>query len=306
MLMRIFNLLLLTLVLTAITGIVKAQYLRGSASTGVKLIPGLLRELKQPVSDIRKLELCIQLSSIYLFRPEEEKSHLDSAMVFANQAKTLASSLHLSVKQQLAMTLIAGIYIERPQRKMGLKLLKEINDNNIAEKDYLLASYYFGQFFLTGEKNSLFLDSCSRHYEKALFAYIKKGNADASKLVFREMYNIYQDYGSAKDYSGQKSHFEKLIALTTQYPYLMSQSEIYVSWTSSHVNLSNYKEALAICLKGLAKAEKNGNERDRALLFLNLGNIYRLTGKPAQSNSYYLKVLESGVDISDVYRLYDI
>jgi two-component sensor histidine kinase len=292
--------------LTIQSGLVNAQYLRGSTSTKINLVPGLLKELKTPVSDIRKIELYTQLSSIYLFRPNEEKSHLDSAMFFANQARAMARSLHLPRKEQLAMTLIAGIYIERPQRKMGLKLLKEVTDKSIPEKDYLLASYYFGQFFLTGEKNSLLLDSCAMHYRNALAVYISRGNTEASKIVFGELHNIYQDYGVAKDYEGLKAHFNKLLLLTDRYPFLMPQAQIYGFWTSWHVNASNYSEAMSLCLKGIAVAEKNGNERNKAILFLNLANIYRLTGKPAQSNSYYLKVMESGIDLSDVFKPYDI
>jgi two-component system, sensor histidine kinase PdtaS len=305
--MRVFKSGLTTIIfiLTIQSGLVNAQYLRGSTSTKIGLVPGLLKELKTSVSDAKRIDLYTQLSSIYLFRPDEEKSHLDSAMFFANQARAMARSLHLSRKEQLAMTLIAGIYMERPQRKAGLKLLKEVRDQSVAEKDYLLASYYFGQFFLTGEKNSLLLDSCASHYQKALATYISQGRTEASKLVFLELHNIYQDYGT-KDYEGLKAHFNKMIALTDRYPYLWPQSQIYRTWIGWHVNASNYSEAMALCLKGLAAIEKKGDERDRALLYLSIGNIYRLTGKPVQSNSYYLKVINSDVDLTGINPLFQI
>jgi hypothetical protein len=147
--MRVFKSGLTTIIfiLTIQSGLVNAQYLRGSTSTKIGLVPGLLKELKTSVSDAKRIDLYTQLSSIYLFRPDEEKSHLDSAMFFANQARAMARSLHLSRKEQLAMTLIAGIYMERPQRKAGLKLLKEVRDQSVAEKDYLWRVIILASFF---------------------------------------------------------------------------------------------------------------------------------------------------------------
>ena len=294
------------LLLTLGPGPARAQYLRGSASTKISLIPELLKELKTHVSDLRKIELYTQLSSIYLFRPDEEKSHLDSAMTFANHAKELAGLKHLETKKQLVMVLIAGIYMELPQRRMGLKLLKEVTEKHIAEKDYLLASYYFGQFFLTGEKNTSLLDTCALHYQKALEIYINQGRTEASKIVFRELHNIYQDYNAANDEAGMNKHHKKLIEITDQYPYLMSQAEIYNTWIGGQVNRSNYKVAMTLCLKGFDAIKGRGSVQDKGMLDLQMGTIYRLTGKPEQSNRYYLSVLESGFEFSRLYPAYHL
>lgn len=107
--------------------------------------------LQKSKPDKNRVDCLLELSKYYLYKPGEEKSDLDSAMLFVNQAKTLSRLLKYSNRLNEIHFLTANILVEQKDISSAITLLSNIQDTAHIKLLLLIGAHYL---FKPEEKKS--------------------------------------------------------------------------------------------------------------------------------------------------------
>ncbi|TDQ11531.1 two-component sensor histidine kinase [Pedobacter metabolipauper] len=267
--------------------------------TEIATIRKTLRTLKP---DVTKLDLMLRLSAIYVYRPGEEKIHLDSANYYASEAKVLAEQIRNKTGREEALLMFSAISLERKQVKPAIQILKELNNANKYRLEDFLSRWYYneGNFGMVESRRS-YLDSMKYHGERALHMARLLKDKDA---VFKAM-NVLLGHADlySRTYITENPEKNYLYILKQTIPgEFPSKEYMYILLCELFLNKGDFYNALSYAQLAEKAIGKNTTSRDISIINGHLSDIYDQIGNTSKSVYYWSKMIrEPKKYASDIY-----
>ena len=204
-----------------------------------------------------KVEYLLHLGSFYLMKPEEYKSDLDSALLLANQAKTISEKIRYSKGKDGAQFLIGKVYVETKQYSEVNRMLKsELHDTIRLQIMYEIVKYKFGTsgrtksaedtIKLLGEK-VLKICQLTNSYEIAYECQLLMNNCSPTKLNTEKVKVL---LANKYDEAYKNNDVGKEIRIYADFAYLTDKNK------SNTVFIKSYRERIIRDFNVLNKPQK--------------------------------------------------
>lgn len=270
-----------------------AQYFPGHTATTRNEISSAIIALSKASKPYSRVHALLRLSSLYLFKPGEEKTDLDSAKLLFEHAKVLSRQMNYQRGIDEAILLTAGRYAESGDLISARKQLSLLTDSSrLKLLNYLSQEYFYKADSYKPLKLSI-LDTAKLLSRQALelsstIKRIKDGQVAVDALA------VYVMYYSAQGLMDQvKNDYAYIIEHIGANAHETSKAVFRVLLGQVYFNEGDYIKAMQNGLLALKELHSDSPAKDVNWVYQHIGHIYRLTNNYEKSNYYYLKILRS-------------
>ena len=184
-----------SLFLLLILGLLLFNYAHAQSEAEInrsKEISQLRRELQTSKYDTNRANLLLKLALVYLYKPDEQKSDLDTTLRLIRQVYSISRHLHYSKGLGNAYLFGAQAHRENGDAKQGrkfsqtaLNIFTRISANAEKAMAYLELSRSYGI-------NQEELPFRIQNHEKALFIFRQLGNKEQEAVTLKELGEFYE------------------------------------------------------------------------------------------------------------------
>ncbi|QEE50815.1 hypothetical protein FUA48_14880 [Flavobacterium alkalisoli] len=248
----------------------------------------LLQLVEKENNKQKKADLLQELSSYYILKPGEEKSDMDSAKVYLQQAEKICREIAYHKGEGNNYLLFAGAYREGGDRVTGKKYaqkaidcLTKYNEYSLLGEAYMEMACYYDQY--EGEMEEK-IATTAKGIEAFKRAKNYKRAAEANK-VYGEYFFLINKYDRAlEELKKSLSLYKKAGAKDLQ--------GIYDIIGQAYVITGNTEEGIKYGLLALKTAEEQG---DRSMQLCTINNRLGLTFDSLNENDKALKYFEDAL-----------
>ncbi|KQM76314.1 hypothetical protein ASE74_19895 [Pedobacter sp. Leaf216] len=244
----------------------------------------ILTQLKPQRQDT-KIEFLIETGSYYLYKAKEEKSDLDSAMLFLNQALQRSKILSLPKLEHLAELYICDVYRERGENLRAqiafttlIDKCKKAGDDETAAA----ASSRWGDHLPFSQQKLAY-------YQAAATLYQQSGNVQEYIGMQKAIADVQLNMGDLQ--SAEKG----LLSVLAQYKNLRYKNLQFTYDLLSVVYRlqGKLKESLSNSLQAIRYMQLTGSDAAKGYFLNNLGSAYAELGNTPESVKAYQQSLEA-------------
>lgn len=281
------KLLLLTLVLCFLFSRGHSQYYPGARNVGAKDIPGFLNQLKGNNTVQKRIDILLGLGFSYLFKDGAEKTDMDSAVLYAQQATELSKQINNVPLLNESFLLTGIIFFEKNQLASAKRALHAANDSTKVKFMLSLSKHLY--YTRAGGGNHTHIDSAVKYAHLAFqLAYDLKHTAlrDASMIWLAGNAKEYAELNlvekAEKEYSFILKHY-----VPVPHP---TKIDILTQLCNLALRIGDHYTALNYGIQAEKELKDNSTDLDHYLVYCNLGNIYKFIEQYDKSLIYYGKV----------------
>jgi two-component sensor histidine kinase len=280
---------MLLIVLVCSFSTVYGQYIHGETFVTAKELPGLVNQLKSGLTGASKAAVLIRIGYGHLYKDGENKTDLDTALLYAQQARAFSEQLKHAAFSNECLLLTGMIYMEQKKMPAAKSMLPLLSDSNRLKLLICLSWFHLNTPPSAPGDHSV-LDSAAYCAQTALKL------ASQLKLLQRAAVRLME--AVARGYSAQH-----LVSLAEkQYLFMEAYSDSANNPSKARIlsNLcnfytidGNFYKALSYGISSEKALDSQSSDRDVSFVYLNLGNLYTLQEKSGQALVYYGYLLAS-------------
>ncbi|RYZ82010.1 MAG: tetratricopeptide repeat protein, partial [Proteobacteria bacterium] len=238
-----------------------------------------------------KVEKLIQLGRYAVGKTGEQKSDLDSATVYFNQAIRISNDLDYKQGIAKSMLLNAKILQESGRAKESYAIFKKTiafaNRHNLALQEAEAITEYAQRWKTTPDE----LPNKMAEYKKALNIYAGVGAKSGKNyaIALKDMADFHQMYGENKE---SIAYLQKSLAVSKAIHDRDVQGT-YVLLANNYRHIGDFGKALPLILKAQEIAESNRDRTSQmAMIYNHIAITYHDLKKPDRALEYFYKALE--------------
>ena len=284
---------------------VKNQYFPGNLQISPANIPAIKQSLAQTKSEKERLDLLLKLASIYIYRPGEEKIHIDSAVFLLEQAKQLSLKLKDKHSYNESLLLRASAYHDRNETNGSRAILKMLTDSSRIKLLVNLSDHYwFSAYKTPGKINVSYIDSSYLLNQQGLKESMRLKKPLYIKQNMDRLLRIC-DYRKRDSKTAPETIYT-FITDNQQAAGYPSKAKIYSIFCGDYNNRGNFYKALYYA----QLAEQNLNSRlsddDKLSVYTNLLLLYKRRENYKKSLVFHDKIIDDAPVMGKKILIYSI
>lgn|GEM_PF-1502184 len=263
------------------------QYIDGDVFVEADEIPGLVKQLKNNLSDEQRAVVLLRIGLGYLYKNGEMQADLDSAMHYAEAAKALGTQINHARFINEGLLLTSMVYLERKDMAAAKRMLGVVNDSSRLKLLMYTSIMYVNTPASAPGDHSL-LDSGGNYAEAAVKL--------ALKLKLKEKTAIQRLEHVAINYSmrHERRLAEKYYLLAQQYGAggnYPSKARTFGNLSRVYSDAGNFYKALSYGIAGEKALGNSSDVEDLSLIYTTLTSLYTTQEKYEQALLYGGKIL---------------
>ena len=243
----------------------------------------LIQQIQRSKPDTNRVILLLKIDSIYLYRMPDTKNILDSALLMAQQASTLSSSLHYLKGLENANFMIGNSFAEKENMKAAIAVMQQ--STGVLKIRLLIM---LGERFLF--KPGQLKQNTDRAYAFIIQARSISDSINSPEWIYNSMRLLGKYYFTIGDIQQGKSCFMRMI---NDYHHLGNEKEEAYWWNELGGYLPDTDETYADEINAYEKAlklyQKLNMKIEQPSILSNIGFIHQLHNKLDLAELNYLK-----------------
>ncbi len=250
--------------------------------------------LQNTGQDSNRVKLLLELGSYYLFKPEELKPDLDSALSFLLAAKELCGRLKDEKQTTKTMWLLSRCYFEREEVPSGrdafMQIVQTIQKKGDKAEEASAWMRMAGRMFRSVNT----YDEIIYYFRQAIPLYQQLGDKENAIVALKEIADTHLNQGKLDESE------KELLEVVEQYkaigyPNLHYSYDLLAAVSTLKGNMNR---ALYFGLEMMKSMKATGDSASANYFYYRMGRIYDELGQPQESVEWYKKafVKNGGVD----------
>lgn len=248
----------------------------------------LLYQLRTSKQDTARVNTLLALAEHYIYKPREEKKDLDSAIMLAQQAKTLSEKLSFNKGICYVSFLSASAYHEKGDTEKGkeltstaIELCKKYGEHLLLGRSYMEMAQYYSPWDSAGYVQN------KKMYEQALAAFQLGGHKEEEAYCLKYLGDL--ESNVSEDPTEAMSLLNRALNIYKSIGYKKMHG-IYDLLGYVHANNSDYVSAIRYGLMAVETAEATGDSSIQLSTICNrLGRAYYLLKDYHAAKANFLK-----------------
>ncbi|MFT3822698.1 MAG: histidine kinase dimerization/phosphoacceptor domain -containing protein [Chitinophagaceae bacterium] len=269
-------------------------------------VPGTIASLKAGKQDTSQVNTLLRLSHFYIFKPGENKTDLDSAVLLINQATELSKKLSYNEGLANCNYQLSMAFREKGEKEKGksyitsaIAIADKTNRYNLQGDCYLEYAQYFSAY----QSNEI--DGKLKAFEDAATAFHKAGNIEREAFSIKNIADVQIEIGN----NGLAANeLKQALALYQSIKYPAVQG-IYQLLAVVYTDISDLHSALSNAILATQTAEKTKDTSAQLCsIYYITGTIYSRMKEYPQAIEHYEKALAIARkynNLRDIYLVAD-
>ena len=260
--------------------------LSATASAQQKKSPEQLNMMLQNAGqDTNRLKLLLELGNYYLFKPEELKPDLDSALSFLLAAKELCGRLKDEKQTTKTMWLLSRCYFEREEVPSGrvvfMQIVQAIQKKGDKAEEASAWMRMAGRMF----RSINTYDEIIYYFRQAIPLYQQLGDKENAIVALKEIADIHLNQGKLDESE------KELLEVVEQYKAIGYPNLHYTYDLLAAVSTlkGNMNRALYFGLEMMKSMKVTGDSASAIFFYYRMGRIYDELGQPQESVEWFKK-----------------
>jgi two-component system, sensor histidine kinase PdtaS len=251
--------------------------------------------LRDSHSNADRANACLRLGYHYLYKPGEDKSDLDSAILMTGEARDLFWRLKDTADAHTSIVLCGSIYAAQKEFSKAWRLLKSLEDTN---KLNLLRSMIDCKLTLGGSTQQDF-DTATSFARQALVINSTSPSPWLKDAYRAQLIDMFVSGGAFNYKRGEKDLREKEFRFAIWLDGQGPSVSIVPQWEMALIYVfdGRYEQALSFALEAKKLVEAKGNPDHDERPYTALARIYLDIGRPADALENSRKAIDLRIKI---------
>lgn len=257
----------------------------GASAQSEESPAGWLKQLPHAPADTTRVKLLLNLGGYYLYKAEEHRADLDSALLMVREANKLSETLPYEKWKTECLWLLGFCHFERQETAQGKAVFEQIIAPIQKSGDLTLEAETLMKMGSYMHRNHKTYETCIAYFQRAILLYRKIGEKEKPIAALKEIADIHLNQGKLAESENE------LLEVIELYKAIGYKNLHYTYDLLSAINSlkGNLNRALFFAHEMIKSMETTGDSTSAGTFYARLGRTYAELGQTEKSIEWYKK-----------------